>query len=88
MGSRGLNTSISLLLILVSIGDIMAQGERDYWYFGQMAGMKFGNLGPQSINDNTIERRIVFGVIEGPDNIICASNEEGDLLFYSDGISS
>ena len=51
-----------------------------------MAGMQFSNNGnPQSLSDNTIERRIVFGFIEGPDNLICVNNEDGDLLFYSDG---
>ncbi len=65
---------------------VNGQGERDIWYFGQKAGMQFNLAGnPSSISDNTIERRIVFGFIEGPDNLICANNEEGDLMFYSDG---
>lgn len=63
-----------------------AQNERNHWYFGMLAGMKYnGNGNYSSLDDNTIERQIVFGEIEGPDNIICASNELGDLMFYSEG---
>ncbi|MEM9680793.1 MAG: T9SS type B sorting domain-containing protein, partial [Bacteroidota bacterium] len=85
MNARMLNTTIGLLLVLISMSDIKAQGERDYWYFGQLAGMKFGNFGPTSISDNSIERVIVFGMIEGPANYVCASDEEGNLMFYTDG---
>ncbi len=62
-----------------------SQGERDIWYFGQQAGMVFNGTNTQSLSDNSIERNIVFGFIEGTENLICANNEEGELLFYSDG---
>ena len=70
---------------MACIGHVTAQGERDYWYFGQLAGMKFNGANIQNLSDNAIPRTIVFGIIEGPDNIICASDEEGELMFYSDG---
>ncbi len=75
-----------IFLFFLSISSLSeSQGERDYWYFGQMAGMKFNGENIQSLSNNTIERRIVFGIIEGPDNLICANNEDGELMFYSDG---
>lgn len=76
-----------LILLLISFPEISikAQGERDNWYFGLLAGMKFNGVNAQSVSDNAIERQIVLGMIEGPDNIICANDEDGNLMFYSDG---
>lgn len=67
---------IYILLLFATI-DAMAQGEANFWYFGQQGGLNFNNgtatlaLG-SSINTN-----------EG-----CASfsNASGNLLFYTDGI--
>ncbi|RNC84995.1 MAG: PKD domain-containing protein [Winogradskyella sp.] len=64
---------------------INGQSERDIWYFGQQAGIKFDDGNVESINDNSLERNVFFGIIEGPDNIICVTDSDGNLLFYSDG---
>ena len=74
-----------ILLNICFINKSYSQGERDNWYFGQLAGMRFDGNSLESLSDNTIERRILFNVIEGPDNLICANDEDGNLLFYSDG---
>ncbi len=74
-----------LLLIVLPFEHLNAQKERNRWYFGMLAGMQYNGVGYISLNDNTLERNIVFGFIEGPDNIICANDEEGNLMFYSDG---
>ena len=75
---------IYAFISLFFISELSAQGERDNWYFGQLAGMTFDGNNLTSLNDNTIERRIVFGMIEGPDNIICANDADGNLcLLYT-----
>ncbi|MFP4845438.1 T9SS type B sorting domain-containing protein [Winogradskyella sp. PE311] len=75
-----------LLMTFLLLQSISAQNERNHWYFGILAGMKYnGNGNYGSLDNNTIVRNIVFGEIEGPDNIICASDELGNLMFYSDG---
>ncbi|MCC1484082.1 T9SS type B sorting domain-containing protein [Winogradskyella immobilis] len=48
--------------------------------------MKFNNFGiPSSLDDNTIPRNVFLGFVDGPNNLICANDDEGNLLFYSDG---
>ncbi|MDG5492674.1 T9SS type B sorting domain-containing protein [Psychroserpens sp. SPM9] len=64
---------------------LQAQKERNQWYFGLLSGMKYDGSNYSSLDDNSIERQIAFGMIEGPDNIICANDEDGNLMFYSDG---
>jgi len=64
---------------------LSAQKERNHWYFGMLAGMEYDGTNYIDVTDNTIQRQIVFGQIEGPDNIICATDDDGDLMFYSDG---
>ncbi len=47
--------------------------------------MEYDGTNYVEIGNNTIERVIFFGQIEGPDNIICANDDDGNLMFYSDG---
>ncbi|WP_411767761.1 T9SS type B sorting domain-containing protein [Winogradskyella sp. A3E31] len=77
--------TILLLTISLFFCCVYAQKERNQWYFGMLAGMQFDGNNYSSLGDNTIERRIAFGIIEGPDNIICANDQDGNLMFYSDG---
>lgn len=54
----------------------LAQGEANFWYFGENAGLNFNDCTPQAITDgelNTIEGCSTF------------SDPDGNLLFYSDG---
>lgn len=64
---------------------LVAQGERSNWYFGLLAGVRFNGNNLSSLTDNNLERQIVLGQIEGPDNIAVASDVSGNLLFYTDG---
>lgn len=54
----------------------LAQGEANIWYFGYMAGLDFNSGSPVVINDSQM---ITY---EGCSTI---SNENGKLLFYTDG---
>ncbi|MDX1470994.1 MAG: T9SS type B sorting domain-containing protein [Flavobacteriaceae bacterium] len=72
-------------MLFFPIEQIQAQKERSNWYFGTLAGMQYSETGYSSLDNNSITRNIVLGQIEGPDNIICASDEDGNLMFYSDG---
>lgn len=74
-----------LLLIIIPFICLHAQKERNQWYFGHLVGMQYDGSGYSSLDNNTIPRNIAFGMIEGPDNIICANDEDGNLMFYSDG---
>lgn len=86
MSINTLHKAFVLSLILIVLLPLNAQNERNHWYFGMLSGMKYnGNGNYVTLDNNTLERNIVFGEIEGPDNIICASDELGNLMFYSDG---
>lgn len=53
-----------------------SQGEANYWYFGEKAGLNFNNCTPQAITDGELD------TIEGCSTF---SDANGNLLFYSDG---
>ncbi|NOR87656.1 MAG: PKD domain-containing protein, partial [Bacteroidales bacterium] len=53
-----------------------AQGEGNYWYFGENAGLNFATDPPTVLNDGSMY------TWEGCASI---SNQNGDLLFYTDG---
>ncbi len=57
---------------------IFAQGEANYWYFGQNAGLNFGTTPPTVLTDGALD------TLEGCTTI---SDPNGDLLFYTDGIN-
>ncbi|WP_459211593.1 T9SS type B sorting domain-containing protein [Aquimarina rhabdastrellae] len=57
---------------------IFAQGEANYWYFGQNAGLNFGTTPPTVLTDGALN------TLEGCTTI---SDPNGDLLFYTDGIN-
>ena len=63
--------------VLVST-TIFAQGEANIWYFGNRAGLDFNSGSPVALTDGQIN------TIEGCATI---SNSNGQLLFYTDGIT-
>ena len=75
---------ICLVLFFYSIINF-AQNERNIWYFGQRAGLDFNSGSPVEITDNALTRNIFFGIVEGPDNLGVVNDEDGNLLFYTEG---
>ncbi len=57
---------------------VFAQGESNIWYFGNKGGLDFSETEPKVISNN------MLSTTEGCATI---SNEKGQLLFYTDGIS-
>lgn len=69
-----------LLLIAVlyfSLSPLLyAQGESDWWYFGSNAGLHFSNDTVEAVYD---------GIMISDRGVSSISNNNGDLLFYTDG---
>jgi gliding motility-associated-like protein len=53
-----------------------AQGEANYWYFGQYAGLDFNSIDPVPIS----------GSLSTNEGCATFSDKDGNLLFYTDGI--
>ena len=68
----------SLFLFLFICATLLAQNEASFWYFGQNAGVRFdADLGTvTAVTDGQLS------TLEGCTSI---SDEDGNLLFYSDG---
>jgi gliding motility-associated-like protein len=79
-----LNGLICIVLLLEGL-ESHGQNERNTWYFGQKAGMKYESGRFTPLEDNTLTRSIAFGMVNGPDNLICANDSIGNIMFYSDG---
>lgn len=69
--------TLSIILILTTI-NAYAQKEADNWYFGQQAGITFSTTQPTFLSGGS-----VF-TAEGSSSV---SDANGNLLFYSDGIT-
>ena len=74
-----LRTLLILMTVLSFTYNVRAQGEATFWYFGENAGIKFEE-------DGTITPLLdgQLSTIEGCTSI---SDEEGNLLLYTDGIT-
>ncbi|MEO1487304.1 MAG: T9SS type B sorting domain-containing protein [Bacteroidota bacterium] len=74
-----LRTLLILMTVLSFTYNVRAQGEATFWYFGDNAGIKFEE-------DGTITPLLngQLSTIEGCTSI---SDEEGNLLLYTDGIT-
>lgn len=72
-----LKKTITCSFFLYSIMGI-AQNESNIWYFGENAGLDFNTDPPTPLTDGEINTR------EGCSSI---ANEDGELLFYTDGIT-
>lgn len=68
---------VALFLILLFQFALVAQSEGKIWYFGTHAGLDFSTSPPSVILDGQIN------TLEGTATI---SDENGELLFYTDGI--
>lgn len=68
---------LSLLLLLLSTA-IYAQKEANIWYFGNNAGIDFSTEPPTALTN---------GQLNTDEGCSSFSSANGDLLFYSDGIS-
>ncbi len=66
---------IAILLLFCTL-NVLAQGEANFWYFGQNAGLDFNSGSPVALTNGELN------TLEG-----CASISDGDgnLLFYTDG---
>lgn len=67
-----------LLFLLAFSGSVFAQNEASVWYFGRNAGLQFDT------SNNTVTA-ITNGALNTLEGCTSISNENGDLLFYSDG---
>ncbi|MGV8945976.1 MAG: T9SS type B sorting domain-containing protein [Lutibacter sp.] len=67
--------NLIIIMLFFSTLSIVAQGEANYWFFGQNAGLNFNGGSPTPISGslNTNEGCSTF------------SDKKGNLLFYSDG---
>ncbi|RLD60296.1 MAG: hypothetical protein DRJ05_04925 [Bacteroidetes bacterium] len=65
-------------MLLMMFGATYAQKEGAVWYFGKYAGVTFVNGDPEPLSDGALFTR------EGCSSI---STPDGDLLFYTDGIT-
>ncbi|MEQ3500971.1 T9SS type B sorting domain-containing protein [Tenacibaculum sp. SSH1-16] len=63
--------------IIVSIS-LYSQKEANVWYFGNNAGLDFNSGSPVALND---------GLLKTDEGCSSISDENGNLLFYSDGIN-
>ncbi|WP_179008441.1 T9SS type B sorting domain-containing protein [Winogradskyella forsetii] len=67
-----------VLILLITSVQVFAQNEASFWYFGQNAGLQF-NAQSGTVTALTNGQ---LGTLEGCTSI---SDENGNLLFYSDG---
>jgi len=70
---------ICLLFVFVfSVAMAFAQGEANIWYFGLNAGLDFNTGSPVALLD---------GQINSPEGSAVMSTADGQLLFYTDGVT-
>jgi gliding motility-associated-like protein len=68
---------ILLFFIYLSVTVASAQRESNLWYFGDKAGLDFNGASPQVLSDG----QLFYGF-----NCATISDENGDLLFYTNGV--
>lgn len=72
-----MRNKISLLFLFYTLASF-AQGEANVWYFGERAGLDFNSGAPVALTNGQLD------TLEGCATI---SNNSGQLLFYTDGIT-
>lgn len=74
------NTIILILLVILGGNMIFSQDrEAATWYFGHRSGIDFNSLRPRSVNQ---------GLIRTQEGSAVMSDENGGLLFYTNGVES
>jgi gliding motility-associated-like protein len=73
-----MNFRTILILLIISIKCLTSFSQSENWYFGENAGLKFTEGNVEVVSDGSISTK------EGCSTI---SNENGKLLFYTDGIT-
>lgn len=68
----------SLSLFLLSIINLLAQGQANNWYFGYNAGITFNTTPPTAL---------INGALSTSEGSAVMSDANGALLFYTDGIN-
>ncbi|CAM1360185.1 Gliding motility-associated C-terminal domain-containing protein [Tenacibaculum sediminilitoris] len=66
-----------LVFFIISSISLYCQKEANFWYFGKNAGLDFNSGAPISLQD---------GLLSTDEGCSSISDENGNLLFYSDGI--
>ncbi|RKE02177.1 T9SS type B sorting domain-containing protein [Marinifilum flexuosum] len=69
---------VVVVLVLSSFSEIFAQGRAGVWYFGENAGLNF-NVDPAA--------PLTDGALDTEEGCATVCNAQGDLLFYTDGIT-
>ncbi|NQV78737.1 MAG: hypothetical protein HQ490_10335, partial [Lutibacter sp.] len=64
------------LFLFLLVQQSFAQGEADFWYFGENAGLNFNSGSPIALNNGQLNTR---------EGCSTTSDSAGNLLFYSDG---
>ena len=77
MKQRQMKNFLPLFLIFFTL-NTFSQKEANFWYFGENAGLDFSTNPPTALTDGKIN------TLEGCSTF---SDKEGNLLFYSDGIT-
>ncbi|MFT5168640.1 MAG: gliding motility-associated-like protein [Saprospiraceae bacterium] len=72
-----LHTFLLLLLALPLSGQVI-QSTSNIWYFGDRAGLDFNSFPPTALID---------GQLNTQEGVATISNDNGELLFYTDGIT-
>ena len=71
---------LSVILLFGSLPNMFAQQQNANWYFGNQAGINF--------NDGTAPSTVLTdGAMNAPAGCASVSNDFGDLLFYTDGVT-
>ncbi len=69
---------ITIILFLITATAAMAQKETEIWYFGEYCGLDFSSGAPVALSD---------GQINTSEGCAVQSDRNGELLFYTDGVS-
>src|SRR5215468_10973697 len=69
---------LAATLSLFCSSNVFSQGQADWWYFGQNAGVSFQTGDPVAVSD---------GQLNTSEGCATISNSAGNLLFYTDGIT-